>query len=278
MLDQSFPEHWIGHRWLWNRWMLWWTQTVRAGVGVIHLHIQRLGYRTIVLMCPTLSTRSVRTFVLRQGRLTEGQQRSIDLHWSAYGLEVEGGKKLDIDDCFERTAPLWLEIGFGNGEALVHMASARPDINFLGIEVHLPGVGHALGELAANNLQNVRLIRHDALEVLEHSLADACVSRMMIFFPDPWHKKRHHKRRLVNPEFLQLAQSVLTADATIHFATDWIDYADHIVAAMDAQVEYKRVTDEENLNEITSIRPTTRFETRGRRLGHEVRDLVYERQ
>ena len=229
-------------------------------------------------MCPTLSTRSVRTFVLRQGRLTEGQQRSIDLHWSTYGLEVEGGKKLDIDDCFERTAPLWLEIGFGNGEALVHMASARPDINFLGIEVHLPGVGHALGELAAHNLQNVRLIRHDALEVLEHSLADACVSRMMIFFPDPWHKKRHHKRRLVNPEFLQLAQSVLTADATIHFATDWIDYADHIVAAMDAQVEYKRVTDEENLNEITSIRPTTRFETRGRRLGHEVRDLVYERQ
>ena len=229
-------------------------------------------------MSPTLSTRSVRTFVLRQGRLTEGQQRCLDLHWPTYGLVVDGGKTLDIDACFERTAPLWLEIGFGNGEALVHMASARPDINFLGIEVHLPGVGHALGELAAHNLHNVRIIRHDALEVLEHSLAHASVSRMMIFFPDPWHKKRHHKRRLVNPEFLQLAQSVLTADATIHFATDWIDYADHIVAAMGAQVEYKRVTDQEKLNEITGIRPTTRFETRGRRLGHEVCDLVYERQ
>ena len=228
-------------------------------------------------MSPTLSTRSVRTFVLRQGRLTEGQQRSLDLHWPTYGLAVEGEQTLDINACFERAAPLWLEIGFGNGDALVQMAGARPDINFLGIEVHLPGVGHVLGELAARDIQNVRLIRHDALEVLEHSLGRASVSRMMIFFPDPWHKKRHHKRRLVNPEFLRLAQMVLTDDATIHFATDWVDYADHIVAAMRAQPEFRLVTDADKFNEVTGIRPTTKFETRGRRLGHEVRDLVYER-
>lgn len=228
-------------------------------------------------MSPTLSTRSVRTFVLRQGRLTEGQQRSLDLYWPKYGLTVDSGRTLDIDDCFQRVAPLWLEIGFGNGEALAQMAAARPDINFLGIEVHLPGVGHALGELAANGIDNVRLIRHDALEVLEHVLPAGLVSRLMIFFPDPWHKKRHHKRRLVSPEFLELVQPVLGADAHIHFATDWIDYADHIVKTMGIRDDFRQLTDPEECLPVTSIRPTTRFETRGRKLGHEVRDLVYQR-
>jgi len=229
-------------------------------------------------MSPTLSTRSVRTFVLRQGRLTEGQRRSLDLYWPSYGLTVEDGQLLDIDAGFGRRAPMWLEIGFGNGEALAGMAAARPDVNFLGIEVHLPGVGHALGELSLQKIDNVRLIRHDALEVLENSLPPACISRLLVFFPDPWHKKRHRKRRLVNPEFLQLVQPLLTDDAIVHFATDWIDYADHIVAAMRDRSEYRLVTDDERLNEITSIRPTTRFEQRGRKLGHEVKDLVYERQ
>lgn len=229
-------------------------------------------------MSPTLSTRSVRTFVLRQGRLTEGQQRSLDLHWPTYGLAIKDNCKLDIKSCFDRTAPLWIEIGFGNGEALAHMAVARPDINFFGIEVHLPGVGHALGELAARDVANVRVIRHDALEVLEHSLPSASVSRLMVFFPDPWHKKRHRKRRLVNPEFLKLIQTVLADDAIIHFATDWIDYADHIVDVMNHLADFQLVTDDEKYLEVTSIRPTTKFETRGRRLGHEVRDLVYQRQ
>jgi len=230
-------------------------------------------------MSPTLSTRSVRTFVLRQGRLTEGQQRSLDLHWPTYGVEVDGDSRLDINACFDRPAPLWLEIGFGNGEVLAHMALARPDINFLGIEVHLPGVGHALGELAVKGITNVRVIRHDALEILQHSLPAASISRLMIFFPDPWHKKRHHKRRLVNPEFLQLIPSVLANDAVIHYATDWVDYADHIVKAMSSLDDFRLVAnDDKKYREVTSIRPTTRFETRGRRLGHEVRDLVYERR
>lgn len=229
-------------------------------------------------MSPTLSKRSVRTFVLRQGRLTEGQQRSLDLHWPTYGLTVEDGLVPDLDGSFGRRAPLWLEIGFGNGEALVSMAAARPEVNFLGIEVHLPGVGHALGELALHNIDNVRLIRHDALEVLEKSLPVASVSRLLVFFPDPWHKKRHRKRRLVNPEFLRLIQPVLTDDAIIHFATDWIDYADHIAAAMGNESEYRLVANEQRRAEIADMRPTTRFEQRGRKLGHEVKDLVYERQ
>lgn len=229
-------------------------------------------------MSPTLSTRSVRTFVLRQGRLTEGQQRSLDQHWPTYGLEIEADRILDIDACFEQPAPLWLEIGFGNGEALVQMALARPDVNFIGIEVHLPGVGHALGELASHNISNVRVIRHDALEVLEHALPADCVSRLMVFFPDPWHKKRHHKRRLVNAEFLRLVQSVQTDTALIHFATDWADYADHIASVMKGRDEYQLVADPQRVTEITAIRPVTRFETRGRKLGHEVTDLVYQRQ
>jgi tRNA (guanine-N7-)-methyltransferase len=229
-------------------------------------------------MSPTLSTRSVRTFVLRQGRLTEGQQRSLDQHWPTYGLEIEGGRKLDPDACFDQPAPLWLEIGFGNGEALVQMAQARPDVNFIGIEVHLPGVGHALGELAAHNIKNVRVIRHDALEVLEHALPAGSVSRLMVFFPDPWHKKRHHKRRLVNAEFVSLVRKLQSDDALIHFATDWADYADHITAVMKERDDYQLVADPERVIEITTIRPVTRFETRGRRLGHEVTDLLYQRR
>ena len=201
------------------------------------------------------------------------------MHWPTYGLEIKSDRELDINACFDRSAPLWLEIGFGNGEALAHMALARPDVNFLGIEVHLPGVGHALGALAVDDITNVRVIRHDALEVLEHSLPTTSVSRLMIFFPDPWHKKRHRKRRLVNPEFLQLVQRVLTEDAVIHYATDWVDYADHIVDAMGSLDDFQLVADDDKkYREVTRIRPTTRFETRGRRLGHEVRDLVYERQ
>ena len=157
----------------------------------------------------TLSTRSVRTFVLRQGRLTEGQQKNLDQYWPQYGLEVPETGTLDLQRCFLRSAPVWLEIGFGNGEALFAMAKARPEINFLGVEVHLPGVGHALGEIAAGELQNVRIIRYDALELLENHLSENSVERLSLFFPDPWHKKRHRKRRMVNAEFLRLANAVV---------------------------------------------------------------------
>lgn len=227
-------------------------------------------------MSPTLSSRSVRTFVLRQGRLTEGQQRSLDLYWPKFGLTIENGEKLDIENCFGRSAPLWLEIGFGNGEALASMAAARPDVNFLGIEVHLPGVGHALGEIAEHELTNVRLIRHDALEVLEHWLPAGSVSRLLLFFPDPWHKKRHRKRRLVNQEFMGLLTSVMCDDAILHFATDWSDYADHIVAEMNMREECRAVADPQSVLAITALRPTTKFEKRGLKLGHKVSDLVYQ--
>ena len=223
----------------------------------------------------TLSTRSVRTFVLRQGRLTEGQQKNLDQYWPQYGLEVPETGTLDLQRCFLRSAPVWLEIGFGNGEALFAMAKARPEINFLGVEVHLPGVGHALGEIAARELQNVRIIRYDALELLENHLSENSVERLSLFFPDPWHKKRHRKRRMVNAEFLRLANAVVVNEGVMHIATDWESYAEHIQDEIAVCDFFTQIQDESVYRSVVDARPRTKFEQRGLRLGHNVTELVY---
>ena len=223
----------------------------------------------------TLSTRSVRTFVLRQGRLTEGQQKSLDQYWAHYGLEIPEAGYLDVQSCFQRVAPLWLEIGFGNGEALAAMAKARPEINFLGVEVHLPGVGHALGEIAAGELQNVRIVRYDALELLEKHLPENSVERLSLFFPDPWHKKRHRKRRIVNPEFLRFTSQVIVPHGVMHIATDWESYAEHIEEEIAVCNFFTKVQDETVHQSVVLGRPLTKFEQRGLKLGHKVTDLVY---
>lgn len=224
----------------------------------------------------TLSTRSVRTFVLRQGRLTDGQQKSLDLHWSQFGIEVQGGV-INLEESFQRPAPLWLEIGFGNGEALATMAESRPDVNFLGVEVHLPGIGHVLGEIANRGLTNVRVIRYDALELLESHVQAGSVERLSLFFPDPWHKKRHHKRRIVNSEFLKLVYQALVPHGLLHIATDWENYAQHIKEEL-AQSEYfQTISDAALFEAVVKSRPRTKFESRGLKLGHSVTDLVYQR-
>lgn len=225
----------------------------------------------------TLSTRSIRTFVLRQGRLTEGQQKSLDQYWPEFGVEVIADTRLNLDKCFNRTAPVWLEVGFGNGEALVEMAKAHPEINFLGVEVHLPGVGHVLGEIANHQVTNVRIIRYDALELLEHQIEAGSVERLSLFFPDPWHKKRHHKRRIVNPEFLKLAANVLTDHALVHIATDWESYALHIEQVLTDSELFTRIECGDLFDHVTSARPGTKFEQRGIKLGHTVTDLVYQK-
>lgn len=225
----------------------------------------------------TLSTRSIRTFVLRQGRLTEGQQKSLDQYWPEFGVEVITDTKLDLDKCFNRAAAVWLEIGFGNGEALVSMAQAHPEINFLGVEVHLPGVGHVLGEIANHQLSNVRIIRYDALELLEHHLPASSVERLSLFFPDPWHKKRHHKRRIVNPEFLKLTGHVLTDHALVHIATDWESYALHIEQVLADSDLFSKIDSADLYKQVTKVRPRTKFEQRGLKLGHVVTDLVYQK-
>lgn len=255
-----------------------------------------------------LSGRSIRTFVLRQGRLTEGQQRSIDQYWSQFGIDITAGDvkpekgsarskltsplpadsaitsverdgaldvdRIDLNQHFSTTAPVWMEIGIGNGDALVHMAASNPFVNFLGVEVHLPGVGHALGEVANAELSNVRLIRYDVLDLIEHYLMPHSLDRVLIYFPDPWHKTRHHKRRMVNVNFLNLIAKLLKPQGLIHFASDWVPYAKQVELLVEEHPLFELVPDGEEAASVVRLRPETHFERRGLKLGHKVTDLV----
>ena len=181
----------------------------------------------------TEGQRKVRSFVLRQGRFTDAQQRGFDELWPRYGIDYTGTPR-DFDGAFGRAAKRILEIGFGNGEALRFSASLDPQRDHIGIEVHAPGVGRLLNALAADDARNVRVYHHDAVEVLEHEIADGALDEIRIYFPDPWHKKRHHKRRLVNPAFAALLVRKLAPDGRLHLATDWQDYAEQMWDVLDA--------------------------------------------
>jgi len=214
--------------------------------------------------------RPIRSFVRRAGRLTPAQERALERLWPVYGIEFSDAE-LDFVGIFGRRAPLALEIGFGNGELLAAMAAARPDADFVGIEVHEPGVGHCLLELEKRTLTNVLLIRHDAIEVLTRQVPDAALNQVMLFFPDPWPKKRHHKRRIVQPEFVALLARKIVSGGTFHVATDWMNYAEHIEVTVDVSPEFEAVGD----GEIE--RPETKFELRGKRLGHAIWEQLYRR-
>lgn len=218
--------------------------------------------------------RPIRSFVRREGRLTPAQQRALDELWPFYGLD-DAGQRLQPQAIFGRTAPLWLEIGFGNGEALRHMAGLYPQIDFLGIEVHRPGVGHLLNGLAADGLSNVRVMTGDASEILRDQVAASLLSRVLVFFPDPWPKKRHHKRRLIQPAFVDELARVLQPGGLLHLATDWADYAEHMHAVLGAHAAFDNTAPEGA--ERPAYRPPTRFEERGLRKGHTVADLLYRR-
>lgn len=217
--------------------------------------------------------RPVRSYVLREGRLTPAQQRALEELWPTYGLErPAGGGAIDFAAAFGRAAPVWLEIGFGNGDALRHVAARHPEVNCVGIEVHRPGVGHLLRGLAADGLANVRVIRDDAAQILRDHVADGALERVLVFFPDPWPKKRHHKRRLVQPAFAAELARVLAPGGIAHLATDWADYAEHMATVLDAEPGLERAAEA-----YAGDRPRTRFEARGARRGHGVYDLVYRR-
>jgi len=221
--------------------------------------------------------RHIRSFVLRQGRLTPAQARAFEAHWQRYGLEYQG-KPRDLAAAFGRTAPTIVEIGFGNGEQLHYAATNEPDANHVGIEVHTPGVGRLLNAVAADGLENVRVYRHDAVEVLANELADASLDGVRIYFPDPWHKTRHHKRRLVQPAFAALVAQKLKRGALLHLATDWQDYAAHMLAVLDASPEFRNRAGPGGIVARPPWRRETHFERRGMRLGHGVSDLLYERE
>lgn len=220
--------------------------------------------------------RQVRSFVLRQGRFTEAQQRAFDTLWPRFGLEYTGQPR-DFDAAFGRKAKRVLEIGFGNGEALRYAAAHGPARDLIGIEVHAPGVGRLLNALAGDDARNVRVYHHDAVEVLRHEIADRSLDEIRIYFPDPWHKKRHHKRRLVQPEFANLLVSKLAAGGRLHLATDWQDYAEQMWDVLDATPGLVNRAGPRGSVPRPEWRPQTHFETRGQKLGHGVWDLLYDR-
>lgn len=226
---------------------------------------------------PAATARHVRSFVLRQGRTTPAQQRAFDVHWRRWGLDFQGRPR-DFDAVFGRAAPRIVEIGFGNGEQLERAAREDPARDYVGIEVHRPGVGRLLNALAAAGLGNVRVYRHDAVEVLRDEVAPGSLAEIRICFPDPWPKKRHHKRRLVQPDFVALAASRLVAGGLLQLATDWEDYAHHMLDVLDACPLLANRAGTGGFSARPAWRITTHFERRGRHLGHGVWDLVHERR
>ena len=220
--------------------------------------------------------RSIRSFVVRAGRMTSGQQKAMQALWPAYGIGHDD-LLLDFDALFGRAAPRTLEIGFGNGDHLVALADAHRDADFIGIEVHPPGVGHLLQQVAARQLANVRVACHDAVEVLARQVPEQSLDEVHILFPDPWHKKRHHKRRLIQEPFVALVASRLKLGGVLRLATDWVPYAEHMLECLGRSPALRNLSSSGDYVPRPASRAPTRFERRGERLGHEVRDLAFER-
>ncbi|GAB4171112.1 MAG: tRNA (guanosine(46)-N7)-methyltransferase TrmB [Rhodocyclaceae bacterium] len=219
--------------------------------------------------------RPIRSFVLRQGRVSAAQARAHASLLPVWGIGY-APRRLDLEAAFGRRAPVILEIGFGMGETTAALAAANPDKDYLGIEVHTPGVGALLKRIAELGLTNVRVIQHDAVEVLEHMIGEGALAAIHILFPDPWPKKRHHKRRLVQPGFARLAASRLRPGGSLHLATDWAEYAEQMLAVLGAEPLLENGA--AGYAPRPAWRPPTRFEQRGLRLGHPVRDLLFLRR
>jgi tRNA (guanine-N7-)-methyltransferase len=225
-----------------------------------------------------LHHRGIKSYVLRAGRMTPAQTRGLEEVWPRLGLSLEDGRQ-DLDTLFGRRAPRVVEIGFGMGASLIEQAEARPDTDFIGIEVHAPGVGKLLDEADKRGLTNLRVYREDALAVLERCLPEASLDTVQLFFPDPWPKKRHHKRRLVQPAFVELVRTRLRLGGTLHLATDWTPYAEWMAEVLAAAPGFTNTADPETSPFVPrpESRPLTKFEARGERLGHGVWDLIYRR-
>ncbi|MGI9223826.1 MAG: tRNA (guanosine(46)-N7)-methyltransferase TrmB [Woeseiaceae bacterium] len=221
--------------------------------------------------------RAIRSFVRRAGRMTPSQQRALDELWPVFGIE-SSTTPVDFGTVFGREAPVVLEIGFGNGDTLVQQAAEHPDWDFVGIEVHEPGVGHCLLRAQDTGVTNLRLISHDAVEVLAEQVPAASLSRVNLYFPDPWPKKRHHKRRIVQAPFLDLVAERLQPGGALHIATDWANYAEHIDEVINDCGRFDCVEDREHNGDRALDRPQTKFERRGLTKGHRIRDWKFVRK
>ncbi len=223
---------------------------------------------------PNTHERTVRSFVRRSGRLTPSQRKALDELWPVYGIDYSDNP-LDLGALFGNDAAVILEIGFGNGETLVQQAVENPQTNFLGVEVHEPGVGHCLLKARDSGIDNLRLLSHDAIDVLRHQIPCESLSRVNLYFPDPWPKKRHHKRRIVQPTFLNLIADRLRSNGTLNIATDWADYAEHIDLAFSTLDRFVRTEYRTHDGERPLDRPQTKFERRGLKKGHRICDWCF---
>ena len=220
--------------------------------------------------------RTIKSFVMRAGRMTEGQQRGLEQGWPRFGLELTAGLQY-FDQVFGRQAPRTFEIGFGMGHSTLEMAAQARDVDFIGVEVHKPGVGALLNGALAQELSNLRVYSCDALDVLRQCVADASLDRVLLFFPDPWHKSRHHKRRIVQSAFAELVRQKLKPGGVLHMATDWEPYAEYMLEVMSAAPGYHNQAADGRYVPRPEERPITKFERRGERLGHGVWDLKFQR-
>jgi tRNA (guanine-N7-)-methyltransferase len=219
--------------------------------------------------------REIKSFVVRGGRLTTSQQKGMDQYWPLYGLDRQSGL-LDAVTVFGNTHPLVFEIGFGMGESLIQMAREQTQQNFIGVDVHPPGIGAILRNIAEHKLENLRVYQDDAKLVLKDCIADESLDKIQIYFPDPWHKKRHHKRRLIQPAFMGQLLPKLKPAGIIHLATDWENYAEQMLEVLSAIPELENCAGEGNFS-TANERPITKFEKRGERLGHGVWDLLFRK-
>lgn len=216
--------------------------------------------------------RTIRSFVLRQGHMTAAQQRAIDTQWNYFGIDYTGNH-INLNDIFQRKAPKILEIGFGMGTATATIAQNLPETDILAIDVHGPGVGNLLKLIQEEKITNIRVMRHDAVEVVTNMLTNNSLHGIHIFFPDPWQKKRHHKRRLIQRQFIEQLLPKLEKTGYIHLATDWEEYAYQMLEVLNSFQQLQNTA--ENFSIKPAYRPETKFETRGKRLGHSVWDLIF---
>ena len=220
--------------------------------------------------------RPVRSYVIRSGRITNSQRQAIERLWDDHVIPFSGDL-LDLGDIFQNSLPITVEIGFGMGSSLIDMAYKSSDANFLGIEVHKPGIGKVLKDIEILGIKNLKLICHDAAEVFNHAFGDKTLDRVLVFFPDPWPKKRHAKRRIIQPEFVTKISEKLKSNGSLHLATDWSPYAEHMIEVLDKIPSLSNAIAPKVFWE-NPARPETKFEKRGKKLGNRILDLLYQKE
>lgn len=227
---------------------------------------------------PQFKQKSIRSYVIRSGRITPAQEKALAEDWAVFGLDLHQGSAALTQAFPNPTNELVLEIGFGMGDSLLEMAEKNPAQNFIGIEVHVPGVGRLMSEARKRKLQNLRIFCADAIDVLHDCIADDSLSRVQLYFPDPWHKSRHHKRRIVQPDFVHLVVQKLRTDGVLHMATDWEPYAEVMLEVASAHSQLTNMAGGAQYSARPDYRPETKFERRGENLGHVVHDLLFHKR